>query len=242
MTLPKPSQSATWLLALLLLAGLLPAGLRPAHAEGNCPPGMFPIGGGNAGWVGCAPMGPGSGDGGDDAPPPPAWRPLSAAEQAQQDQYLREGAEAGRRLREGAWDVAAPTDAARAPAACEVRFSKMGESVSLRGPAPGDTHAVLTFGGKKIPHPRKPEKIRVTLMQSGDADQTVEAYSYTLPGLSGAYSGALSFAIPGVDALLSSMQDVQGFRIRQRGRTLASLQWQDGLAARDRLARCLRGR
>jgi hypothetical protein len=29
-----------------------------ALAEGNCPPGYFPIGGGTGGWEGCAPMGP----------------------------------------------------------------------------------------------------------------------------------------------------------------------------------------
>lgn len=32
----------------------------PAWAEGNCPDGYFPIGGGNAGWQGCAPMDSGS--------------------------------------------------------------------------------------------------------------------------------------------------------------------------------------
>ena len=31
-----------------------------AHGEGRCPEGFFPIGGGNAGWEGCAPMGPNS--------------------------------------------------------------------------------------------------------------------------------------------------------------------------------------
>ena len=34
-----------------------------AHAEGRCPDGYFPIGGGGAGWEGCAPMG--GDDGGD---------------------------------------------------------------------------------------------------------------------------------------------------------------------------------
>lgn len=40
-----------------------------ALAEGNCPAGMYPIGGGNAGWVGCAPI-PGydSGQGQDNGP------------------------------------------------------------------------------------------------------------------------------------------------------------------------------
>ena len=32
-----------------------------ARAEGRCPDGYFPIGGGNAGWEGCAPMGPDAG-------------------------------------------------------------------------------------------------------------------------------------------------------------------------------------
>lgn len=29
----------------------------PSMAEGRCPPGYFPVGGGGAGWEGCAPMG-----------------------------------------------------------------------------------------------------------------------------------------------------------------------------------------
>ena len=29
---------------------------RTAFAEGNCPDGYFPVGGGNAGWSGCAPI------------------------------------------------------------------------------------------------------------------------------------------------------------------------------------------
>jgi hypothetical protein len=42
--------------ALGLWLALVPA--SPAQAEGNCPPGYYPTGGGTAGWVGCAPMGP----------------------------------------------------------------------------------------------------------------------------------------------------------------------------------------
>jgi hypothetical protein len=32
--------------------------LEPAGAEGRCPPGYYPTGGGSAGWEACAPMGP----------------------------------------------------------------------------------------------------------------------------------------------------------------------------------------
>jgi hypothetical protein len=41
------------------------------HAEERCPDGYFPIGGGNAGWEGCAPMGPEAGAG--EAVPEPKW-------------------------------------------------------------------------------------------------------------------------------------------------------------------------
>jgi hypothetical protein len=47
-----------------------------AFAQGNCPPGYFPIGGGSAGWQGCAPMGPAQGDGGNQSSQPalkPRW-------------------------------------------------------------------------------------------------------------------------------------------------------------------------
>lgn len=43
------------------------------RAEGRCPDGYFPIGGGNAGWEGCAPMGPESGAG-DAEDTPPKWK------------------------------------------------------------------------------------------------------------------------------------------------------------------------
>ncbi len=40
----------------LVLFAALASLAKPALAEGNCPQGYFPIGGGNAGWNGCAPM------------------------------------------------------------------------------------------------------------------------------------------------------------------------------------------
>ena len=40
------------------------------RAEGNCPNGYYPIGGGSAGWEGCAPIGPGAGAGDSGEPEP----------------------------------------------------------------------------------------------------------------------------------------------------------------------------
>lgn len=44
-----------------------------AWAEGNCPSGYYPIGGGNGGWNGCAPMSSGSGSGSGPANPGASW-------------------------------------------------------------------------------------------------------------------------------------------------------------------------
>lgn len=58
-------KSATHLCLLLLLFVF-----GDVRAEGRCPDGYFPIGGGSAGWEGCAPMGPNNGSGGAAASKP----------------------------------------------------------------------------------------------------------------------------------------------------------------------------
>jgi len=44
-------------LQVVLMLALMGFWVGPVQAEGRCPDGYFPIGGGNAGWEGCAPMG-----------------------------------------------------------------------------------------------------------------------------------------------------------------------------------------
>ena len=51
------------------LVGMALLFAAPSRAEGGCPDGYFPIGGGNGGWQGCAPMG-----GGRDEDPGPQWK------------------------------------------------------------------------------------------------------------------------------------------------------------------------
>jgi len=55
---------------LTLAFGALALQSSLAHAEGRCPDGYFPVGGGGAGWEGCAPMG---GDEGPAQQAPPRW-------------------------------------------------------------------------------------------------------------------------------------------------------------------------
>lgn len=223
--------------ALFLLFSI--AVIGTVRAEGRCPPGMFPIGGGGAGWEGCAPMGPGESDEEWNAAPP--WRPMTPEEQAEYDQYIREGREAYDRMHDGAWEyrrLAGPQGGTM----CEARFSKMGESVALRATPGREGVAMLTFRGRKVPNPRKPKPVVVTLLQGDGAGRTVEAYSYRQRDLGGYYDGALSFTVPGVEAMLASMADSQPFEVKSRGRTLIDLRWHHGREAREALSQCLRGR
>lgn len=70
-----------------------------ARGEGRCPDGYFPIGGGSAGWEGCAPMGPNSGSDGAAASKPQwetRWGAVAIAEGAMgvsADKDSRESAE-----------------------------------------------------------------------------------------------------------------------------------------------------
>lgn len=234
MRINTASMVANAALALLLMTG---AGV--VRAEGRCPPGMFPTGGGDAGWEGCAPMGPGESE--EEWQAAPAWQRMTPEEQAAYDQYLREGADAYDRLHNGAWEyrrLAGPQGGTM----CEARFSKMGESVALRATPGRGGAAMLTFRGKKVPHPRQPKPLKVTLVQGEDAGRTVEAYSYKQRDLGGYYDGALSFTLPSVEAMLSSMAETQPFKVKYRGRTLIDLQWHHGRAAQAALTQCLGNR
>lgn len=55
----------------LAMCTLLLIAQQTAMAEGGCPAGMYPIGGGSGGWSGCAPI-PGN-DGGQAQPAAPSW-------------------------------------------------------------------------------------------------------------------------------------------------------------------------
>lgn len=54
-----------------VLLGLWGLSVR-SHAEGNCPSGFYPVGGGSAGWTGCAPI-PGAQQQQQSLPSGPVW-------------------------------------------------------------------------------------------------------------------------------------------------------------------------
>ena len=66
------------LLGGVVLSALVAA--SPARAEGGCPPGMFPIGGGNGGWTGCHPIYNPGGTQPSGGNYSPSWNPPSRRE------------------------------------------------------------------------------------------------------------------------------------------------------------------
>jgi len=119
---------------------------------------------------------------------------------------------------------------------CAAFFWKGDGMVRLSGPAGDYEGALMTFWGANIPTPGKSQKVKVTLKQSGDAPQTVQAFNYKLPGDA---FGSIVFAVPTIEALLDGMEDVASFDLEIDGASVAKVEWHGGLAARNRLRKCV---
>lgn len=52
----------------------------------------------------------------------------------------------------------------------------------------------------------------------------------------------LAFAVPTIEALMDGMRDNWSFEVLYQGKSIASIEWHDGLKARDELKRCLAGK
>ena len=109
--------------------------------------------------------------------------------------------------------------------------------MKLSGPAGDYKGALLTFYGQDIPRPSSVQKVRVTLNQSNDKPQTVQVFNYAMPGYD---YGAITMAVPTIEALLEGMEDTQSFELVMDGKSIAKVGWEGGLAARDKLRQCVR--
>lgn len=123
---------------------------------------------------------------------------------------------------------------------CAAFYWKKDGFVRLSGPGGDYQGALLTFWGEDIPKPDKVRKVKVSLSQSdGGPPQTVEALNYYLPG---DVYGAIALTVPSMDALLDNMLDVLGFDLVMKGQSVAKVEWRGGLAARDKLKKCVAAR
>ena len=132
---------STAMIAFLLLG-------NTALAEGNCPPGYFPIGG--QGVQGCAPMGGSSGQGSAGLPPPPPsptgeWIKTWGALAKSRDSDLV-GASNGERTKALAERVAVERCSAEGASDCRVNFTYMNQCMAYAIPVSGRGMAMLSKG------------------------------------------------------------------------------------------------
>ncbi|MGI0493785.1 hypothetical protein ACN4EG_18540 [Alkalinema pantanalense CENA528] len=248
-------------LGAIAVAALVPARVR---AEGNCPPGFFPIGGGSAGWVGCAPMD--GGGGGSSSPSQPAPPPMnnsgvrlpglstydpkkwldffehlrqSSLENQREFLVKRHGEAAGKtfdQLAEGTWTVGR-SPAGQATLACSASFWTLNGGVILMDWKGEQSGTAMMFFSKQIPHDRKGVKrLRVDLVQSGET-QNVEVLASRFPMVPS--MGMMFFKVPSSEALLSSIEDTQDFAVHWDGRRLFGGEWHSANAMRKDLTECV---
>lgn len=224
-----------------------------ALAEGNCPPGYYPIGGALAGWHGCAPM-----DGGInnndyqkeeyDYDNGEYLRNQNLIERQKflvywetKGKFVFERQEKERqkeieKFNNGYWEIFQGNKKAKKGEYCTAMFAKKEGIVSIHGPGGDYKGALLSFSAKNIPLTKKPKIIKLTLEQSGDKPQTVQAYNYSFEGME---YGIVSFAVPTIKDALDNMSDKLAFKVTSGKKTLINIEWNQGLDAKNKLAKCV---
>ena len=110
---------------------------------------------------------------------------------------------------------------------------KEGVVVTLFGPGGSYRGALLAF-----PNLPSGKPVRVTLTQGNPKPVTLNAiYMETRPKA----PPLLAFAVPSIDALMKGMEDTWSFDVSYQGKSIANIEWRDGLKARAELQKCLAG-
>lgn len=143
------------------------------------------------------------------------------------------------RYHNGGWDFFSSVKDPKPGEYCAALYWKGDGLVQISGPGGDYRGAMITFWGPDIPKPKDFGRVRVTLKQTGDPPQTVEAFNYLIPDHE---FGAIALAVPSIDAALAGMIDVSEFELVISGKAVAKVAWTGGLEARDRLSDCVRGR
>lgn len=249
-----------FMLAAISVAALVPSQVR---AEGNCPPGFYPIGGGSAGWVGCAPMDGGVGSGqaqpANNPPPminngvrlpglstydPQKWADFfeHLRQSSLRDQreliVKRNGEAAGKtfdELAEGVWTVGR-SPAGQSTLACAATFWTLNGGVVLMDWKGEQSGTAMMFFARSMPPEKKAKRMRVSLVQSGET-QTVEVLASHFP--LAPKMGMIFFKVPSSEALLGSIEDTQDFAVHLESRKLLSGEWHSAAPMRKDLAECV---
>jgi hypothetical protein len=135
---------------------------------------------------------------------------------------------------EGHWRLFPTPQGQKSGEFCSAFFSRNGLMLTLSGPGGDYKGALLTFMSADIPKPDKMTMVKVTLTQDDEPPITTQAFNYSPPNMP---FGAIAF----MDAALSSMKDVQVFKVEMAGKPVAKINWHSGLAASRELRRCMDG-
>lgn len=139
----------------------------------------------------------------------------------------------------GGWDFFQGKDGVAPGEYCAAFYWKKDGFVRLSGPGGDYEGAFLTFWGPDIPRPEKLRTLKATLSQSTGKPQTVQVYNYIQPGEP---YGSISFTVPTIELALDAMEDVQSFDISIEGKSVAKVEWNEGLMAREKLRECVNAR
>jgi hypothetical protein len=250
-----------FMLATIAVVSLVPSQTR---AEGNCPPGFYPIGGGSAGWVGCAPMDGGVGSGqaapANNAPPminngvrlpglstydPQKWADFfeemrQSSLRTHRELLVRKRGEAAGKifdqLYEGVWTVGRSLKG-QPTLACAATFWTLNGGVILMDWKGEQSGTAMMFFSRFVPHDKKGVKrLRVGLVQSGET-QNVEVLASRFPMVP--TMGMMFFKVPSSEALLGSIEDTQDFAVQMDGRELFGGKWHSANSMRKDLAECV---
>ncbi len=247
------------LMGCVLLSGVVAA--SPARAEGGCPPGMFPVQGeaaASSGWTGCRSVynasppenspnpGPGRPQPPRKQPPDPMKVRLNAAtrrlqsieSKVKQNPQLLKDPKVQASLN-GTWEFFQAQHKAAPGEYCTAFFWRKEGFVTLSGRGGGSPVALLTFFGKDIPRPNSLATVQITLTQGNEAPQTLQAYNYIM---SPDADAAITVSVPNIEAALAGMEDTQSFDVAIDGKSVVNVEWQGGLAARDKLRDCVSAR
>lgn len=233
---------------------LIPIFLIPhnAKAEGNCPPGMYPIGGGNAGWHGCAPMNGGieedyDGESDYDTGYDYGYKtPYTIADWEYLKQYLSAEQKAEKakqealrkKLEAGYWEPLDFGKKVKKGEFCGQLWINIDGMMSINGPGGSYKGALIVFSGPNIPKPAKPKQMKVTLRQTDSKDQTVSVFNQTHPKTK---MGMIVFASPKIETVLDGLIDSASFEVISGSKSLVKISYKNGFLARDEIKKCLKG-
>lgn len=128
------------------------------------------------------------------------------------------------------------------PRRCGASFTAGGKMLLLHGDTAPGSLATLTFVDldterSRIPPKTEPVLVEVALDQTNAPRAEVRAWQHAMSG-----SGAISFAVPSLQAGVDGLLDVLRTTVRMGGREVFDLEYHGGLDAQAKLRACMAGK